>query len=151
MPGDGPANSGGGRDGRPWNQDIDAQGHSLQNLGALEVDHMYTAARDADVIVWKDTEGVFHADNHEETVASGEDVLEVTQAAVDSLTDGRDWMEKVAVVSPSTVGPADVDDSLDDYEYSDDVAGIELPSYTVLDIPGEHGMGVLPANSLCSL
>ncbi|WP_241175185.1 right-handed parallel beta-helix repeat-containing protein [Natronolimnobius sp. AArcel1] len=133
--GDGPANSGGGRDGRPWNQDIDAQGHSLQNLGALEVDHMYTAARDADVIVWKDTEGVFHADNHEETVASGEDVLEVTQAAVDSLTDGRDWMEKVAVVSPSTVGPADVDDSLDDYEYSDDVAGIELPSYTVLDIP----------------
>lgn len=128
------SNAGGSANARPWNQDINAQGHDLHNLGGLEVDHVYTAARDADVIVWKDEAGVFHADSHEETVASGEDVIEVTQAAVDSLTDGRDWKETVAVVSPSTVGPVDVDESLDDYEYSDAVKGIELPSYTVLDI-----------------
>ncbi|WP_245550146.1 RICIN domain-containing protein [Halopiger xanaduensis] len=124
-----------GKNARPWNQDIDAQDHDLFNLHALEVDHVYAAARDADVIVWKDEEGIFHADNREETVASGEDVLEVTQSAVDSLTDGRDWMEKVAVVSPSTVGPVHGDGDIGEYDPSDQFAGIELPSYTALDVP----------------
>lgn len=129
----GDANSDG--DVRPWNQDVDANDHDLFDLHALEVDHVHAAARDADVIVWKDEEGVFHADSREETVASGESVIEVTQAAVDSLTDGRDWMEKVAVVSPSTVGPVYGDEDVGDYDPSDEIESIDLPSYTVLDVP----------------
>lgn len=108
---------------RKWNQHVDAQDHDLKNLNSIDVDHVYAAARDADVIVWKDEEGVFHADGTDGHVASGEDVIEVTQAAVDGLTEGRDWKEKVAVVSPSTVGPVD------------DITQIEVPSYTVLDVP----------------
>lgn len=124
-----------GNNARPWNQDVDAQGHDLFGLHALEVEHIYTAARDADVIVWKDDEGIFHADSSEETVMSGESVLEVTQAAVDSLTDDRDWMETVAVVSPSTVGPVYGDEDVPQYDWSDEIESIELPSYTVLDVP----------------
>lgn len=120
---------------RKWNQDIDAQGHDLSNLGSIEVDDVYTAARNADVIVWKDDDGVFHADGADGHVASGEDVIDVTQAAVDSLTDGRDWKETVAVVSPSTVGPVDGSGDVPTYEGSNDIKGIELPSYTVLDMP----------------
>ncbi|WP_339106150.1 RICIN domain-containing protein [Haloterrigena salinisoli] len=129
--------TGGGESGptRKWNQDIDAQGHDLSNLGSLEVDNVYTAARNADVIVWKDDDGVFHADGTDGHVASGEDVIDVTQAAVDSLTDGRDWKETVAVVSPSTVGPVDGSGDVPTYEGSSDIRGIELPSYTVLDMP----------------
>lgn len=112
-----------GQSGRPWNRDVDAGGHSLDNLGSLDVDHLYTPARAADVVVWKDEEGVFHADGRDERVASGEDVLTVAQAAVDSLTDDRDWKETVSVVSPGTV------------PYNDgDFRSIELPSYTVLDV-----------------
>lgn len=37
-----------------WNQDIDARGHNLFDLRSIEVDYVYTAARKADVIVWKD-------------------------------------------------------------------------------------------------
>ena len=120
---------------RKWNQHVDAQDHDLKNLNSIDVDHVYTAARDADVIVWKDEEGVFHADGIDGHVASGENVIEVTQAAVDSLTDDRDWKEKVAVVSPSTVGPVESDGSHDTYDWSDQIETIELPSYTVLDMP----------------
>ncbi|RKD88878.1 right-handed parallel beta-helix repeat-containing protein [Halopiger aswanensis] len=136
-------NGGGGRDARPWNQDVDARDHDLRNLGAVDVDRVYTTARDADVIVWKDDEGVFHADGRDDQVASGEDVLDVTQAAVDSLTDDRTWKEKVAVVSPGTV------------PYNDgDFREIELPSYTVLDVAapisceyeaGEHSNVIVAA------
>ena len=107
---------------REWKRNVDARGHELRNLGAVEVDRVYTAARDADRVVWKDDDGVFHADGRDGPVASGEDVIEVTQAAVDSLTEGRDWKEKVALVSPGTVA----------YN-GGDFRGIELPSYTVLD------------------
>ncbi|MCU4973506.1 RICIN domain-containing protein [Halobacteria archaeon AArc-m2/3/4] len=106
---------------RPWNQHVDAQTHDLRNLHAIDVGHVHTAARDADVVVWKDEDGVFHADSADEQVASGDDVIDVTQAAVDSLTEGRDWKEKVAVVSPGTVGPVD------------EMHAVNVPSYTVLD------------------
>lgn len=108
---------------RNWNRDVDAQGHELRNLGAVEVDDVYTAARDADVVVWKDDDGVFHADSHDEQVAHGEDVMTVTQAAVDSLTEGRTTKEKVAVVSPGVA--------------TGETSKIELPSYTTLDVPVE--------------
>lgn len=102
---------------------MDADSNALDNLNAVDVDHVYTAARDADVIVWKDKKGVFHADGRDGEVASGKDVITVTQAAVDSLTDGRDWKEKVAVVSPGTVP----------YN-SGEFRWVDLPSYTVLDV-----------------
>lgn len=57
-------------------QDVNAQDHDLFDLHSVKIDHVHVAARDAEVIVWKDAEGVFHADSREETVASGEDVLE---------------------------------------------------------------------------
>lgn len=119
---------------RKWNQHIDAQGHDLSNLHSIDMGHVFTAARDADVIVWKDESGTFHADGHDGHVASGEDVMVVAQAAVDSLTEGRDWKEKVAIVSSGTV-PDDTDDR----------KTIELPSYTILDVPAtidvEHESG----------
>jgi len=108
---------------RRWNQHVDAQGHDLKNLHAADVDHVFTAARAADRIVWKDDDGVFHADGPAGEVASGEDVIDVAQAAVDSLTDGRDWKETVAIVSPGTVGE------------HDEAHELVLPSYTVLDAP----------------
>lgn len=127
-------NGAGGDDARPWNQHVDARGHDLRNLHGLEVDHVYSAARDADVLVWKDEDGVFHADGRDGHVDSGEDVMAVTQAAVDSLTEGRTTKEKVAVVSSGAV-PDDTDDR----------KTIELPSYTVLDVPAtihvEHNPG----------
>ncbi|MCU4742578.1 RICIN domain-containing protein [Natronoglomus mannanivorans] len=109
---------------RRWNQDVDAQGHDLSNLGSLEVDHLYTSARDANVIVWRDEEGVYHADSHEETVHSSEDYFETIQAAVDSLSEGRTSKEKVLVAASGTVGPVD------------ELTQIVLPSYTVLDVAG---------------
>lgn len=132
---------GNGDEVRPWNQHVDAQGHDLRNLHGLEVDHVYSAARDADVIVWKDDEGVFHADGYDGHVTSGTDVMAVTQAAVDSLTDGRTTAEKVAVVSSGTVAAETAERRT-----------IELPSYTVLDVPatihveyepGEHSNDVV--------
>ncbi|WP_339106155.1 LamG-like jellyroll fold domain-containing protein [Haloterrigena salinisoli] len=80
------------------------------------------AARDADVIVWKDDEGVYHADSADGHVASSEDFIGVTQAAVDSLTDDRDWKEKVVIASPGEVTQTDG-------------TGIEIPSYTIFDVP----------------
>ena len=123
QPGHGHDRGGHGTPTRKWEQDVDAQGHSLKNLSSIDVDHVYTAARDADRIVWKDEDGVFHADGRNGEVASGGDVIDVTQAAVDSLTEGRTSKEKVAVVSPGTVP-----------NNTGDFRGIDLPSYTVLDV-----------------
>lgn len=109
---------------RKWNQHVDARGHDLLDLGSIDVDHVFTSARDADVVVWKDEDGLFHADGHDGRVDSGEDLLAVTQAAVDSLSDDRSTKETVRVVSSGTVDPA-----------TDPHAPIELPSYTVLDMP----------------
>ena len=105
-----------------WEADVDAQGNGLYDLGAVEVDRVYTAARDADVVVWKDKNGIFYADGRDGPVASGEDMIAVIQAAVDSLSEGRTSNEKVLVASPGTVG-------------QDDDFPIELPSYTTLDVP----------------
>ncbi|WP_207592915.1 hypothetical protein [Halomontanus rarus] len=116
---------------RPWNQHVDAKNHDLFNLHSIDVEHVHTAARDADVVVWKDEDGVYHADSTDEHIASGEDFIGVTQAAVDSLTNDRDWKEKVAVVSPATI-TADQRDGNDDLR---DGPGVELPSYTILDVP----------------
>lgn len=124
------------KNGRPWHRDVDANGHDLLNLGALDVRHVHTPARIPDVVVWKDDDGVFHADGHDGQVARGGDVLDVTQAAVDSLTEDRTWKETVMVVSPGTV-PYNAGEFRE----------IQLPSYTILDVaapitceyePGEY-------------
>lgn len=106
---------------KQWNRDVDANGHSLYELGELDVQHVYTSARDADVIVWRDEEGVFHADGPDGEVASGDGVVPVTRSAIDGLTDGRTSKEKVVVASPGEVREGD--------------GSIELPSYTALDAP----------------
>ncbi len=113
--------NGRGNDGKPWNRDVDANGNGLYNLASLDVDHLYTSARDADVIVWKDDDGTFHADGADGEVASGDGVVPVAQAAVDSLTEGRTWNEKVLIASPGEITGAD--------------GNLELPSYTTLDAP----------------
>lgn len=104
-----------------WEADVDANGHDLLNLNALDVQHIYTYAREADVVVWKDDEGTFHADGPDGEVASGDSVLAVTQAAVDSLSEGRTSKEKVLITAPGEIG------SNDD--------PLKLPSYTILDVP----------------
>lgn len=119
--GAGDQGNGRGRDGRPWNRDVDANGNSLYNLASIDVDHVYTSARDANVIVWKDDDGTFHADGADGEVASGDSVVPVAQAAVDSLTDDRTWNEKVLIASPG--------------EITGDDGNLELPSYTTLDAP----------------
>jgi hypothetical protein len=116
-------NGNGNRPSRQWNQDIDANGHDLFDLGSLTVQHVYTSARDADVVVWADEDGVFHADSHTGEVARGTELMAVVQAAVDSLTDGRTSKEKVLVASPGKVRSDDEHQSVD------------LPSYTTVDIP----------------
>ncbi|MFC6825194.1 right-handed parallel beta-helix repeat-containing protein [Halopelagius fulvigenes] len=111
----------GGPSGKPWNRDVDANGHSLYELDELDVRHVYTSAREADVVVWKDEEGVFHADGPDGEIASGDGVVPVTRAAIDGLTDGRTSKEKVVVASPGEIREGD--------------GSIELPSYTILDAP----------------
>lgn len=134
---DGPSggNANGNRPSRRWNQDIDANGHDLYDLGSLTVQHIHTAARDADVVVWRDEDGVFHADGRTGEVAKGTELMAVVQGAVDSLTDDRASKEKVLVASPGTVRSDDEHQSVD------------LPSYTTVDAPvtitAEKGVGTL--------
>ncbi|MCU4973547.1 right-handed parallel beta-helix repeat-containing protein [Halobacteria archaeon AArc-m2/3/4] len=112
---------------RKWNQHVDAQGHDLSNLHALEVDHVQTAARDADAIVWQDEDGAYHADDRDETLYSGDEFTDAVQSALDSLTDGRTTKEKVVVACSGTMGP---------HEWDGDVLAIDIPSYTILDFRG---------------
>ncbi len=80
------------------------------------------------MVVWKDASGVYHAEKRTGILFSGDDILEVIQQAMDSLTPGRTVKEHVRVVSSGTVtrtldtgaGPAE---------------GLRIPSYTILDIP----------------
>lgn len=116
-----PENRSSGESARPWNQDVDANGHDLFDLRSLDVEHVFTSARDADVVVWRDEDGVFHADGHDGEIASGPRVLPVTQAALDSLSEGRTSKEKVLVASPGEILSGD--------------GPLEIPSYTVLDAP----------------
>ncbi|WP_207592670.1 right-handed parallel beta-helix repeat-containing protein [Halomontanus rarus] len=111
---------------RKWNQNVDAQGHDLRNLGSAQLENVHTAARNADRVVWKDEEGVFHADGPHDEVAAGEEMLEVINAALESLTDGRTSKEKVVIASPGTLGPFPDDEGI--FE-------LEIPSYTILDVP----------------
>lgn len=146
---------------KKWDRDRDAQGHSLLNLDELWVDelnyddldvsrltdvehasienaelgHVYTASREADVVVWKDDSGTYHADGSQPngasgTVASADDLIDVVQAAVDSLTAGRSVKETVLVAASGTV-PEDTSQR----------RAIDLPSYTVLDVPGQIDVG----------
>ncbi|MDF9747288.1 RICIN domain-containing protein [Natrinema salsiterrestre] len=79
---------------------------------------------DADVRRDGDT---WHARNGGETVYRGTDTLVAIQAAVDSLTRGRTTKETVVVHDSGTIGP---------HEWDGDVAAVDLPSYTVLDVRG---------------
>lgn len=126
------------RPARQWRRDVDANSHELFDLDAIEVDHVFTAARDADIVVWHDEEGVYHADGREREVARGSEFMAVVQGAVDSLSDDRTQKEKVLVASPGEVHPDDSRQSVD------------LPSHTILDVPvaisvpdGAEGVGTL--------
>ena len=117
---------------RKWNQHIDAQDHDLHNVRDFDTQtatlgNVATASRDADVLVWQDAEGTYHADGRTETVHSGENFTETVQAAIDSLTDGRTEKEKVVVACSGTMGP---------HEWDGDVLAIDVPSYTILDVRG---------------
>lgn len=107
-----------------WDADVDAGDNGLYDLERLQTEHVHTAARDPEVVVWEDDEGVYHADADETTVYSGEDYLEAIQTAVDSLSEGRTEKERVLVAASGTIGPAD------------ELTQLEVPSYTVLDVAG---------------
>ncbi|WP_276255868.1 RICIN domain-containing protein [Halomontanus rarus] len=115
---------------RKWNQHIDAQGHDLLDLHALEVDHVHTNARDADALVWEDDDGTYHVDDDEDTLYSGEDFTEAVQTALDSLTDGRTTKETVVVTCSGTATPPEGG------HWEDDDAAIDVPSNTILDLRG---------------
>ncbi|MFB6119904.1 MAG: hypothetical protein ABEJ68_02170 [Halobacteriaceae archaeon] len=127
--GDAPGNETGRRT-RKWNQDVNAQDHDLDNLHSIDVDHVYASARDADVVVWKDDDGGWHADGRDGHVTSTDDVMLAATAAIESLTDGRDHKEKVAIVSPAEVGPHSWGDGP-----WDGFKEIRVPSNTILDVP----------------
>ena len=108
-----------------WEANVDAADHQLKYLGGLDVDHVYTSARDADVIVWRDSDDVYHADGSDGNVASGAELMAVVQAAVDSLNEDRTAKECVLIASSGIVSA------------DDEVTGVELPSYTSVDVAGE--------------
>ena len=125
--GDRRGNGRGGHGNQPWHAwdaDVDAGGHALTDLGALEVDHTYTAARDAAVVVWRDDDGTYHADGGDETIASGEEPMPVVQAAVDALDGDRTTKETVSIATDLEVSDAHERTSL------------EVPSHTRLDFAG---------------
>ncbi|MFB6120032.1 MAG: RICIN domain-containing protein [Halobacteriaceae archaeon] len=117
---------------RPWNQHVDAQDHDLTNVRdlsteTLTVDNVYTRARCADVLVWRDESGTLFADSAEETLYEGDDFTAAVQAALDGLTDGRTSKERVVVATSGTMGP---------HEWDGDVEAIDVPSHTILDLCG---------------
>lgn len=82
------------------------------------------AAAGAHAVVWRDAGGTYHADHRSGRVASGTDFIDVTQAALDSLTEGRDWQERVLVSADAEIGPAERERRL------------RLPGHTVFDVAG---------------
>ncbi|WP_440767074.1 RICIN domain-containing protein [Natronorubrum sp. DTA7] len=125
--GSGSRNGRGGSGNQPWYEwdaDVNAGGHALTNLGALDVDHTYTAARDAAVVVWRDDDGTYHADDQDETIASGDEPMAVVQEAVDALGEGRTTKATVHVAADLEVS--------DDHERT----SVEVPSHTRLDLAG---------------
>lgn len=85
-----------------------------------------SAAPDADATVENAGSG-FLATNGGATVYEGEDLIDAIQAAVDSLSAGRSSKERVLVTASGEVGP---------HEWDGDLHAVDLPSYTVLDVPG---------------
>lgn len=117
----------GGQGNQPWyawEADVDANGHGLADLGTLEVDHTYTTARKADVVVWRDEDGVYHADGPDGTVASGAEPMPILQAALDALSTGRSTKETVLVAADLEISE------------SHEVTGVAVPSHTRLDVAG---------------
>lgn len=108
-----------------WDADVNASGNGLYELDTLDVEHTYTDAGEADVLVWRDDDGVYHADGGDGTVASGEEPMPVVQAAVDALEDDRTTKATVHVVADLAVS--------EDH----DRTGVDVPSHTRLDVAGE--------------
>ncbi|GAB7021370.1 RICIN domain-containing protein [Halostagnicola bangensis] len=107
-----------------WDGDVDAGENGLYDLESLEVDHTYTRAGDADVTVWCDGDGTYHADTEDGTISSDDEPMAVLQDALDSLEDARTTKATVRVTSDLVVS--------EDH----DVHGVDVPSYTRLDIAG---------------
>lgn len=82
------------------------------------------AASDARVY---ESGGTFYAENGGSTVYSGGDLIAAIQAGVDSLTAGRTSKETVVVEASGRTGS---------HAWDGDVKAVDLPSYTVLDVPG---------------
>jgi len=81
------------------------------------------SASSHDALVSEDG-GSFVAENGGTVVYSGGDLIDAIQAAVDSLTSGRTSKEKVRVDASGDTGSASSRKAVD------------LPSYTILDVPG---------------
>ncbi len=80
----------------------------------------------ADVVVWKDDDGLFHAEKREGIIYSSDQIDHVIQQAMNSLTPGRTHKEKVKVVSSGTITR---------YAAQSPAEALMIPSYTILDIP----------------
>jgi len=76
-----------------------------------------------DAVVYNGGNG-FIAENGGSQVYNGGDFIDAIQAAVDSLTSGRTSKEKVRVDATGDTGSAS------------SVKAVDLPSYTILDVPG---------------
>jgi hypothetical protein len=117
---------------RQWNQHVEAQDHDLTGVRDLEADRatvetLQTAARDADVLVWQDEDGNYHADNADTTLYNDTNFTEAVNTAIRSLTTDRTTKEKVVVACSGTMGP---------HEWDGDVLAIDIPSYTIVDFRG---------------
>jgi hypothetical protein len=106
--------------------DTNAAGHDHHSddlggsaaVASIDVEHVYTPSRGADAVVWTDGE-TYHADGTDGPVAAGSDPTSVVQAAIDSLSAGRDARERVVVTG--------------------DIDGVEtlsVPSHTHLHVDG---------------
>jgi hypothetical protein len=77
--------------------------------------------------VYNGSSGTFIAENGGEVVYRGGDLIAAIQAGVDSLTPGRTSTETVRVDASGRTGS---------HSWDGDVKAVDLPSYTVLDVPG---------------
>lgn len=104
------------------------QALTLMGSGMIGCTAIIGTARAApyDARVYRDSSDTWIAENGGAVVASGSDYINVIQAAVDSLTDGRTAKERVLVEDSGDTGP---------HSWDGDVKAIDLPSYTILDVP----------------
>ncbi|WP_222912904.1 right-handed parallel beta-helix repeat-containing protein [Natrinema sp. SYSU A 869] len=92
-------------------------------LAAGAIGTVQASSHDAEV--WQ-TDGTWYAAN-DGTVYEGPDHIDAIQAAVDSLTAGRDWKETVLIKNSGSVGP---------HSWDGDLKTVDLPSYTVINHNG---------------